>query len=357
MLAAYGLVPEGLPISGQQAPPILLGQRAFEIVLARRVAAGQAETTWFERHRSTPVQELPSDWPLDYRHVVEQRMALIESDPDIGLVERPEHKRRWSRAPWDERRREALRALVLDALDDGEAWADLRPRSTAELTDVARTNPMLVEALELLAESRDEDPGATVRRLVVDVAVPHLAAQRLTEKGLAKRAVWELVWESQRAEDRGETDGSIPVPPKYAQSDFRSAIYWRHRGKLDVPKERFVLIPNAERGADTSPVVGWAGWDERDLARALAGRIMELREQHAADAERVTPLLAGVLELLPWIYQWHPDSDSLFGGPPGQYFESWLDGQLAELAITRATLRAWRPPAPTRSRKAKAAST
>ena len=115
-----------------------------------------------------------------------------------------------------------------------------------------------------------------------------------------------------------------------------------------------MLIPNAERGADPSPVVGWAGWDERELARALAGRIMELREQEAADAERVTPLLAGVLELLPWIHQWHPESDPLYGGPPGQYFEGWLDGQLAELAITRDNLRAWRPPAPTRGRKAKA---
>jgi hypothetical protein len=83
---------------------------------------------------------------------------------------------------------------------------------------------------------------------------------------------------------------------------------------------------------------------------------MELRDQHAADADRVTPLLAGVLELLPWIRQWHPDSDPLFGGPPHQYFESWLDGQLAELGITRDTLRAWRPPASTRGRKAKTAS-
>ena len=115
-----------------------------------------------------------------------------------------------------------------------------------------------------------------------------------------------------------------------------------------------MLIPNAERGADASPVVGWAGWDERDLARALAGRIMELREQEAADAERLAPLLAGVLELLPWIHQWHPDSDPLYGARPAQYFEGWLDGQLAELGLRVTHLRAWRPPGPTRGRKAKA---
>ncbi len=35
-------------------PRIKTGQRAFEIVLARAVAAGEEQTTWFERHSSTP---------------------------------------------------------------------------------------------------------------------------------------------------------------------------------------------------------------------------------------------------------------------------------------------------------------
>lgn len=351
VLAAYGLMPDDVPVLGEEAPPIELGQRAFEIVLARQVARGETETTWFERHGSTPITDVPAYWPKGYRAVVERRIALIESDPDVGLIERPEHKRRWNRAPWADRVGEALTTLVLDALEEPELWDGLRPRSTAELTDHLRRTPRLIEALELLAGDRDVDLGATVRRLVLDAAVPHLAAQRLTETGLRKRAVWEKTWQLQRAEDRSEDVGAIAVPPKYAKADFRSGVCWSHRGKLDVPKERFVLVPHAERGADTSPVVGWAGWDELRLARALASRITELRDQDAADAERVTPLLAGVLELLPWIHQWHPDSDPLFAGPPGAFFDSWLDGQLAELTITRETLRAWRPPASTRGRR------
>jgi hypothetical protein len=350
VLAAYGLVPADLPVLGEQAPAIRLGHRAFEIVLARQVATGETETTWFERHGSTPITEVPADWPAEYRDVVERRIALIESDTDVGLIERPEHKRRWNRVPWDERVREALTALVLDALEAPELWEDLQPRSTAELSDHLRRTPLLVEALELLAGARDADLSATVARLVVEVAVPQVSAQRLTTSGLRKRAVWEEVWELQRAEDRGEEVGRILVPPKYAQADFRLAGFWKHRGKLDVPKERFVLLTHAERGADTSPVVGWAGWDELQLARALAGRITSLRDEDAADAERVTPLLAGVLELLPWIHQWYPESDPAFGGPPGAFFEGWLDGQLSELTITRDTLRAWRPSASTHGR-------
>ena len=354
VLAAYGLVPKTLPVIGEAAPAISLGERAFEIVLARQLLASNTNTTWFERHGSKPRTNLPPDWPEEYLQVVEQRIALIEADPDVGLIERPEHKRRWQRASWDEHQDAVLKDLIIAALGQPNVWADLRPRSTAELTDHLRGDPVLMEALEHLAARRGDDPAATTKSIVLESAVPHLASQRLTEPGLRKRGVWEQTWDLQRREDRGEEVGAIVVPPKYVQADFRSADYWRHRGKLDVPKERFVLIPNGERGADTSPVVGWAGWCERDLARALAGRIVELREQEAADAERVAPLLAGVLELLPWISQWHPESDPLFGGAPGKYFEAWLDGQLAELGITRDNLRAWRPPGPTRGRKAKA---
>jgi hypothetical protein len=377
VLAAYGLVSGDIPVPGLDAPPIAVGQRAFEIVLARRVASGETETAWFERHGANPITHPPGDWPAAYRRTVEQRIALIEDDSNIGLVERPEHKRRWSSRPWVERQQEGLVVFVLSALERPDLWSASRLRSTAELTDYLRAQPRMVEALELLGDGEDADVATTLRRLVLDASVPHIAALRLAEKGLRKRDAWEKVWEAQREEARiaaraalpvddaeyltlPEADalkveqvGTIPVPPRYAQADFRSPTFWKLRGKLDVPKERFTLIPGAERGADASPVIGWAGWGEADLARALAGRITELREQEATDAERLVPLLAGVLELLPWIQQWHPDSDPLYGGPPGRYFENWLDGQLAELGVTRENLRSWRPPAATRGRRAK----
>jgi hypothetical protein len=219
-LAAYDLISDVGTALGADAPPIALGQRAFEIVLARQVAKGEMEATWFERHASMPITEVPIHWPAEYRRQVENRIALIESDPDIGLIERPEHKRRWSGPTWGERQRDALTDLILDALEEPGLWSDLRPRSANELTDELRRRPLLVEALELLADRKDADVAATLRRLIVDAAVPHLAAQRLTEKGLRKREVWERVWELQCAEDRGDEVDAIPIPPKYAQSDF-----------------------------------------------------------------------------------------------------------------------------------------
>ena len=55
--------------------------------------------------------------------------------------------------------------------------------------------------------------------------------------------------------------GEIPVPPKYDTKDFVSTTFWRLRGKLDVPKERFITYPHCNRDADRTPVIGWADWD------------------------------------------------------------------------------------------------
>jgi hypothetical protein len=213
-----------------------------------------------------------------------------------------------------------------------------------------------------------------VAGLVLGEAVPFLAAHRHTEAGMRKRAEWERVWELQRQEDaidaltalpeddprhitgeqaaRRKRDdvGAIAVPPRYAKTDFGSDTFWRLRGKLDVPKERFTVYAGAERGAG-GPSLGWAGWDELGKATALATRIIELQGEEAAGRDRLAPLLAGVLEQLPWIHQWHPEADPRYGQSPGEFFEGWLDGMLSGLGLTREELRAWRPAAPERGRR------
>ncbi len=120
----YGLIEEDLTQSRKAAkenrkksdaivpagPPIQLGQRAFEIVMARKMAARELTTTWFERHHSTPITELPSDWPDDYRKLVERRIELIESNPNIRLIEQPEYKRRWNTESWESQLERAFAA-------------------------------------------------------------------------------------------------------------------------------------------------------------------------------------------------------------------------------------------------------
>ena len=149
-------------------------------------------------------------------------------------------------------------------------------------------------------------------RLLADETVPFLAAYRYKDSGLRKREAWEQTWALQRREDAGENVGQIPVPPKYAPADFRKTSYWQARGKLDVPKERFILYPDAERETDPTPLLGWAGWDHAEQSLALSVIITD-RENEGWPTDRLVPLVAGLAELQPWVEQWHAEIDQPTG--------------------------------------------
>ena len=85
----------------------------------------------------------------------------------------------------------------------------------------------------------------------------------------------------------------IDVPPKYTSADFISsggARYWALRGKLDVPKERWVSFPHCE-GPDGTLVIAWAGYDHLQLARAISAYFVDIQERLGGrDDSRLIPL-------------------------------------------------------------------
>ncbi len=353
----YGLIEDDLTYPGEEPPGIALGERAFEIALARRVARGEEETAWFTRHGSRPVTEVPAHWPSDYRQLVERRLELIESHPFIRLLERPEYKRRWAQEPWEKRQERALREWLLDRLEDRRFWFDPqgrpRPRSIAQLSDEVVRDADLMSVLELWEGRPDVPVTQSLSRLMTDEAVPFLAAYRYKESGLRKREAWEQTWALQRREDSGEQVGAIPVPPKYAPADFRKPAYWHARGKLDVPKERFVAYPEAGRETDPTLLLGWAGWDHAQQSLALATIITE-REAEGWPAGKLVPLVAGLDELQPWVEQWHAEIDPAFGVSMATFCREQLATRAAQVGMTVAELRGWRPAAgPRRGRKAR----
>jgi hypothetical protein len=48
-------------------PSVRFGERAFESLLARRMARQEEHSTWFERHGANPTPEPPVYWPEAYR--------------------------------------------------------------------------------------------------------------------------------------------------------------------------------------------------------------------------------------------------------------------------------------------------
>ncbi|SDQ14834.1 BREX-2 system adenine-specific DNA-methyltransferase PglX [Actinopolyspora saharensis] len=349
----YGLLDEDLTYAGE-LPGLALGERAFEIVLARAIRDGE-DTAWFDRHGSTPITEIPEHWPEDYRELVQRRLDVIAGDRNIRLLEKPEHKRRWSIEPWDKRVQAALKEWLLDKLEERSLWFDRqgrpRPQSVAQLADRLGRDEEFVSVLELWVGSPDVPVATSLQQLLADQPVPFLAAYRYKESGMDKRAAWEETWRLQRKEDAGETlDKPIPVPPKYKPADFAKPHYWQHRGKLDVPKERFIGYPDAGRETDTSPLLGWAGWDHAQQALALA-TIMNKRAQEGWSDEGMVPLIAGLAELQPWVRQWHGEIDPTYGVSLAAIVDEELESRRQRAGKTLDELAAWRPAAPARGRK------
>lgn len=398
----YGLTDEDLTYKGEPFP-LRFGQRAFEILLARTIARkASAPTTWFERHNSTPLTEPPEHWPEDYVRLYHRRHEILQQNPNISLIEQPEYKRRWNTEPWDTQLERALREWLLDRLEsyfdfDGRmndtekptAKLDIALVSVAKLADIARQDSEFQQVGELYREDPAFDVQKLVEALVAAESVPLLPILRYKDSGLRKRAEWEKTWELQRQEDRlsdqlsvisdqletTEDDGerkrleaekekltaesqklaaSIPVPPKYTSADFIStgeARYWSLRGKLDVPKERWISLPYCE-GNDGTLMLAWAGYDHLQQARAISAHYVDIQERLGGrDDLRLVPLLACLIELLPWLKQWHNDVDPEYGVPMGDYFEGFINEEARNLprpdggtGWTLDEIKAWEPP-------------
>jgi hypothetical protein len=349
----YGLLSDDLRYTGDDLPELTLGERAFEIVMARQVAKGELQTTWFERHGSKPITDLPNHWPAAYRKLVERRIKLIETNNEISLIERPEYKRRWNAEPWEEQEQRGLKYWLLDRLENKRYWPRIELQSTAQLADRASADVEFMQVAALYRGRADFDLAALVGELVEWEAVPFLPILRYKPSGLRKREVWERTWDLQRQEDAGKDVGEIPVPPKYATPDFRKTEYWRLRGKLDVPKERWISYPHCQTVSDPTLLIGWAGWNHLEQATALV-TYYDSRKREGWDAKRLTPLLAGLQQLLPWIHQWHPEIDKEFGETAGKSYQTMLEHDAHELGLTLEDIRTWQPPAKVGKGKAKA---
>ncbi|QEG24769.1 BREX-2 system adenine-specific DNA-methyltransferase PglX [Mariniblastus fucicola] len=456
----YGLLEDDLTYPTEESLGIQLGERAFEIVLARKMARSEVATTWFSRHGSQPITELPSHWPDDYKQLVQKRIDVIESDKNIALIEQPEYKRRWNTTPWEEQVQKALKSWLLDRLEsyfdfdgrmkdssggfqppssdgdenggkmppvphdgdkmppvqeDGGKMPPLREialYSLSKLAAVASEDPQFMEVAEVYRDDPAFDVLALIEDLVAAEHVPLLPVLRYKPAGIRKRAEWEQTWQWQRLEDElrdgkpftdsrvrsladdcGITDQqqsdieawqqkttpeqrsdttapiareldailSITVPPKYKSSDFIStggAKFWKLRGKLDVPKERWVSFPHCE-GNDGTMMIAWAGYDHLQLARAISAHYVDIKNNLGGNEDpRLVPLLAGIMELLPWLHQWHNEVDPEFDMRMNEYYDNtFVESNAAELCLSREEIRNWQPPKKKPKRRSKKKAT
>lgn len=355
----FGLPTVTAPSVDAVRVPVEPNHRPFEVRLAREVDSDISASEWFRVHK----RAAPADVSGPLADLYRQRLRLLD-DPERGrqlrLLETPETKRRWSPPDDTKAFREAVRTWLLERIE-----AVFREQPTPELRTARQLALDLGRdaAVQAAYELLTEDSGADLVKLVSDLVdaegVPFLAGFRYAETGMEKRAAWEETWRLQRLEDEGKLEPelkrlglkAIPVPDKYANKDFLRH-YWGLRGKLDVPKERFVTVPAGNNEDDPTPLCGWAGWDHLQVAQALAALYQRRKTEDGWTGERLVPLLAGLAERVPWLLQWHNEPSDAYGGMKlGEFFRDFVAGEAHGLGVavdfTQATddLRTWTPPA------------
>lgn len=336
-----------------ELPPLTLGERTFEIFMARQMARGGPATTWFERHKeagSKAITEPPASWSEEYLALYHRRHAAIQENKNLNLIERPEYKRRWNTEPWAKRQQEALRKWLLTRLEayfydadrmvTGEdetatatklahvlpirarfaAGTEPRLASLRQLAGTASTDPQWMEAAAVYTGRHDFDVPKLVEDLVLAESVPALPAERYKAPGLRKRIEWERTWELQREEDRIDAkrqslerkiEGRIDAVLVERESDLPTRIEVK-RSQLDKAERDFhaefgggreydpKLPYHAREGTSMDPSRGILELDLRQIARDLRSLESELSRERKAirtnDAE-IRPLLEAIDEL------------------------------------------------------------
>ena len=388
---AYGLVDDGFSLQCNDRPSIKTGERAFEVLLARSLLDSDGDESWFDSHHIKKCTELNSQWSDEYRENVERRIEEIKNNKLIRLIENPEYKRRWLPLGWEKQEKVALQNWLLSFLEK-QCFDVSQPELTtcATLADSISRDALAKEIAQRYTGNDLLEAQSLVEKLVANENIPQVAASRLKPAAMKKYRAWQDTWEMQRQEDaidvefgveyplseadandsdksaayelakqkakrkKAECVGDIPLPPKYAKSDFQVAGFWPLRGKLDVPKERFFSLPGCEKDGDATLVIGWAGMNHLQRAQAIASWYLDRKEGEGWEADKLTPMLVGLDELIPWLKQWHNDIDPEFGERMGDYYEGFLQEELRQLNISRDELQKWEAPALTRTRRARA---
>lgn len=344
---------EAFPELGGAQVCLKPGHRPFEAILAEQSARTSRATAWFERNQYAAPTEPADAYTPEFRALIQIRRRLIEQNDALRTIEQPEYKHRWYVRDWAEELVAGFREALLRDLEKAHE-ASPQILSVSVAMSQAVSDPKARNVAERLFPGA-HDYSVGIKELLSTASVPFLAALRYTESGCENYEQWSSTWDAQRREDLGESI-AISVPPKYGKEDYASPTFWSLRGKLDVPKERFISYPGCESDENKEPVYGWAGWDHLQRAVALAGLYQDRKQREGWTKDRLMPMLAGLLELMPWLKQWHHEPSAELGGErPSDQFDAFLAAECGEFGFTHDDLRAWRPVAKGRGAKPKAA--
>lgn len=264
--------------------------------LARGEETADLPTVWFERHGWEPLDALPAEASPALRARVEARRARIAASAELSLIETANFKRRWYRPDHATEERLALELWLAERVE-AAAQARARPSTVEQLASALQDDPRVLAVCEVLHGRPDFSLSRLVEAALNSDSVPNSPAHTYKPAGLVKRAAWERMWEEQRREDAGE-EAAPEIPPSYGTGDFLKTDYWKLRGKLDVPKERFIAFTEVPTKVGADTLYGWAGWTPIERIRALLGIDEGLEDEGVPLSDRIG-VLNSAWRLLP----------------------------------------------------------
>ncbi|MCX6064208.1 MAG: hypothetical protein NT121_00385, partial [Chloroflexi bacterium] len=190
-----------------------LGQRPFEL-------AGKGyQGDWLPAYQPVPLQDF-------LRPLSEARMALIQSNPDIALLEDPLYKRRWIPSDYEQEFQQAAAWWLAEKLEYAlEQYG--KPVSLREWARLLGADARINAVMEVLTGSPSFDLESELLKVIKANAVPNRPEHTFKISGLRKYL--------NRPKDG---DG---LPAEFESKDFMDAVTWRLRGKLNIPRERFIV--------------------------------------------------------------------------------------------------------------------
>jgi hypothetical protein len=281
----YGLLKGRPPLAEDYLTPrqyrearLRLGQRPFE------VAGKGYQGDWPAGYQPPPLPEV-------LESLTQARIRVMEANPDIDLLEDPLYKRRWIPPDYEAEFREAAEWWLAEKLE----WAleqHGRPIPLREWAHQLGQDERVLATLEVLTGTPAFDLERELLRVIEANAVPNRPEHYLRPEGLRK------LYAAQRSE--------TPQTPEYLSREFSDRTAWSIRGKLNIPRERFIYyaeFDHTQRGVDApdtgGPWFGWAGWDPVERAEALVYLLEQASRAGWEIQWRQCGLRAALRELLP----------------------------------------------------------
>ena len=264
--------------------------------LVRGEEPNEQASDWWTRHGWEPLTELPNEASSALKKRVEARRIRTASTPALALIENANFKRRWYKPNYAEQERIALAEWLADRVEQA-AKARTQSFTLEQLVANLQDDARVLAVCEVLTGRKDFSLSQLVASALQGGAVPSHPFHVYKPAGLVKREVWERTWADQRREDAGEKV-TPEVPPSYGSGDFLKPDYWRLRGKLDVPKERFIAFTEVPGRSGVETLYGWAGWTAQQRVKAMLAIDEELEDASVPLADRIG-LLDSAWRLLP----------------------------------------------------------